>query len=124
MPPSTLDDIAAAITRQAQRQGFVVARDIRTELKLAGLPEDQWKEVAALAKGELNYRQGRYYHLATVSPRLQKAQQQQRIIQKAIRQVRNIIAPRSSKVNAAGRIALISSSRSRSTPRMAKCSLS
>lgn len=88
MPTATLESVAAAITRQAQRQGFVVARDIRTELKLAGLPEEQWKAVAALAKAELNYRQGRYYHLTTVSPRLQKAQQAQRTIQKAIRQVR------------------------------------
>ncbi len=85
MPPTTLQQIADAIVRQAQRQGFVVASAIRTELKLAGLPEEQWKEVAALAKDSLNYRQGRYYHLSTVSPRLQKEQDQQRVIQKAIR---------------------------------------
>ena len=41
--------------------------------------------MAALAKNALNYRQGRYYHLGTVSPRLQKEQEQQRTIQKAIR---------------------------------------
>src|SRR5207253_6894777 len=85
MPPTTLEQVADAIVRQAQRQGFVVSRDIRTELKLAGLPEGEWKAVAALAKGSLNYRQGRYYHLGTISPRLQKEQEQQRAIQKAIR---------------------------------------
>jgi hypothetical protein len=87
MPQTTLQQVADAIVRQAQRQGFVLARDIRTELKLAALPEDEWKSVVALAKNALNYRQGRYYHLGTVSPRLQKEQEQQRVIQKAIRQL-------------------------------------
>ena len=87
MPPTTLQQIADAIVRQAHRHGYVVARDIRTELKLAGLPEADWKAVAALAKGSLNYRQGRYYHLGTVSPTLQKEEDRQRVIQKAIRQL-------------------------------------
>lgn len=87
MPPSTLQQVADAVVRLAQRQGFVVPRDIRTELKLAGLPEDQWKDVAALAKTSLNYRQGRYYHLGAVSPRLQKEQEKQRQIEKVIRQL-------------------------------------
>src|SRR4029077_9130464 len=85
--PITLQQVADAIIRLAHRQGFVVARDIRTELKLASLPEEQWKEVAALAKSSLNYRQGRYYHLGAVSPRLQKEQEQQRVISKAIKQI-------------------------------------
>ncbi len=82
-----LQEVADAIVRLAQRQGFVVVRDIRTELKLASLPEDEWKAVAALAKASLNYRQGRYYHLSAVSPRLQKEHEQQRVIHKAIRQI-------------------------------------
>jgi hypothetical protein len=86
MPP-TLQQVADTIVRQAHRQGYVVAGDIRTELKLAGLPEEQWKEVVALAKNSLNYRQGRYYHLNTVSPSLQKEQDQQRTIQKVIKQI-------------------------------------
>ena len=44
----SLQQVADAIIRQAHRQGFVVTRDIRTELKLAGLPEEQWKDVATL----------------------------------------------------------------------------
>lgn len=62
-------------------------RDVRGELKLAGLPEDQWKDVLALAKNALHYRQGRYYHVATVSPRLHEQQEQQRRIEKAIKQL-------------------------------------
>src|SRR5437867_3206094 len=87
MPPTTLQQVADAIVRQAHRQGFVVSRDIRTELKLAGLPEAEWKAVVALAKNDLNYRQGRYYRTGTVSPRLQKEQEQQRVVQKAVRQL-------------------------------------
>src|SRR5262249_11290780 len=85
--PTTLQQVADAIVRQAQRQGFVLASDIPTERKRASLQGDDWKAVVSLAKNALNYRQGRYYHLGTVSPRLQKEQEQQRVIQKAIRQL-------------------------------------
>jgi PilZ domain len=84
---ATLENVAHAVVREAQRKGYVVPRDIRTELKLAGLPEDQWKEVAALTKESLHYRQGRYYPLGAISPRLQKEQEQQRVIQKVVRQL-------------------------------------
>jgi hypothetical protein len=84
---ATLQLVADAVIRLAQRQGYVVPRDFRTELRLAGLPEDQWKEAAALAKNALHYRQGRYYHVSALSPRLHKEQQQQRAVQKVIRQL-------------------------------------
>lgn len=87
MTPRTLEEVAAAVVRRAQRQTFVVARDVRSELKLADLEEDRWKDVLALAKPSLHYRQGRYYPVTTVSPRLQKEQDQQRAIQKVIRQI-------------------------------------
>src|SRR5947207_289562 len=48
-PMPSLQDVADAVVRRAQRQGHVVPRDIRGELKLAGLPEEKWKEVTALA---------------------------------------------------------------------------
>ena len=82
----SLQEIADAIVRQAQRQGHVVPRNIRAELKLAGLPEEQWKDVAALAKGSLHYRQGRYHHVATVSPRMHEQQEMQRRIEKIVKQ--------------------------------------
>lgn len=87
MPPTSLQQVVDAMVRQAQRNGYVVARDIRMELKLAGLPEEQWKDVVALAKDHFHYREGRYYHLGTVSPRVQKERDQQRVIQKAIRRL-------------------------------------
>jgi PilZ domain-containing protein len=84
---ATLQEVATAVVRRAQRQGYVVPRDIRSELTLAGLPEEQWKEVASLARESLNYRQGRYYHISSLSPRLQQEQNQQQIIQRAIRRL-------------------------------------
>jgi hypothetical protein len=86
MSDSGLQSVADAVVRRAQRQGFVLPRDVRSELKLASLPEEQWKDVLALAKGSLHFRQGRYYFLSGASsPRLQQEQEQQRLIEKAIR---------------------------------------
>jgi hypothetical protein len=86
-PKVTLQQVADTVVRRAQRQGFVVPRDIRAELSLAGLPEDHWQHIVDLARGSLNHRQGRYYHIAALSPRLQEEQNQQRLIQRAIRKV-------------------------------------
>lgn len=83
----SLKDVADAVLRRAQRQGYIVPREIRAELKLAGLAESQWKEVVALAKGGLNYRQGRYHAVVAVSPGLQAQREQQRRIERAVRQV-------------------------------------
>src|SRR5262245_6393709 len=84
---TTLQDVANAVIRRAQRQGYVVPRDIRAELSLAGLPETQWKEVVHLVQGSLNYRQGRYYHLQALSPRLQQEQDQLQLVQRAVRRL-------------------------------------
>lgn len=87
MSDINLQSIADAVMRRAQRQGHITPRDVRAELKLAGLPEAGWKEVLALAGSQLNYRQGRYYHTRTVSARLFQEQTQQRIIEKAVRKL-------------------------------------
>ena len=87
MAEATLQSIADAVMRKAQRQGHVTPRDVRAELKLAGIAETRWKDVLALAGTQLNYRQGRYYHTRTVSARLFQEQTQQRAIEKAVRKV-------------------------------------
>lgn len=87
MPEPALQSIADAVTRRAQRQGYVTPRDIRSELALAGLPEARWRDVLALAKSSFNYRQGRYYHAAAVSARLFEEQAQRRLIEKQIRKM-------------------------------------
>jgi hypothetical protein len=82
-----LQNVANTVVRRAQRQGYVVPRDIRDELIQAGLPESRWKEVVGLARESLNCRQGRYYHLSAFSPRLQEEQQHQQQIQRAVRRL-------------------------------------
>lgn len=85
MVSSSIATVAETILRRAQRQGYVVPKDIRGELASAGLPEERWKDVVGQLKTDLHYRQGRYYHVASVSPRLHQEQEQQRLIAKAIK---------------------------------------
>ena len=85
MSEPTIATVAEAILRRAQRQGYVVPRDIRAELQTAGFPDESWKEVVAQLKNDLHYRQGRYYHVAAVSPRLHQEQERQRSISKVIK---------------------------------------
>src|SRR6476469_8705606 len=87
MSQLSLQPIADAVLRLAKRQGHVQTRDVRAELRVAGLAEQHWKEVLALARPTLVYRQGRYYHKEAFSPRLQKEHAQQHAIQKIIRQI-------------------------------------
>jgi hypothetical protein len=85
MPAATLQQVAETVVRRAQRQGYVVPRDVRAELRLANLDEERWKEVVELTRAALIYRQGRYYHKAAVSPRLEHEQRQHKAIEKALR---------------------------------------
>src|SRR5579871_2913028 len=85
MTATDLQPVVNTVLRRAQRQGYVVPRDVRAELTEAGLPDERWKDVLALAREWLHYRQGRYYYLATVSPRLQQEQCRQEAVTAAAR---------------------------------------
>src|SRR5438874_12783935 len=82
-----LRSIADTVVRRAQRQGYVIPREIRAELAVAGLPEGRWKDVLALARESLHYRQGRYYYLDAVSPALRAQQSQQQRVANAVRAI-------------------------------------
>jgi len=82
-----LQAVAATVLRRAQRQGFIVPREVREELSGAGLSEDLWKEVVGLARPTLTYRKGRYYYASPVSARVEQEKEQQRVIQRAVRQL-------------------------------------
>jgi len=82
-----LQEVANTMVQRAQRRGYVIPREIREELSHAGLPDAQWKEVVDLAQPSLYYRQGRYYYVTTVSPRLRAELSQQEQIQQTIRQL-------------------------------------
>ncbi len=85
MSASDLQPIAETVIRRAQRQGYVVPREIRAELAQAGLPEGRWKDVLDLTRESLHYRQGRYYYLDPVSPALRQQQSQQQMVANAVR---------------------------------------
>jgi hypothetical protein len=87
MTSSNLQGITDAVVRRAQRQGFVIPREVREELVQANLPEALWKDVVALGQASLTFRRGRYYYTTPVSERVRREQTQQRDIQKAVRQL-------------------------------------
>jgi hypothetical protein len=87
MNPTDLQPVADGVLRLAKQHGFVTSRDVRSELRIAGLAEAEWKNVIALTKETLVRRQGRYYHKDAFSPRLQKEHVQHQAVEKAIRRL-------------------------------------
>ena len=87
MTVNNLQGVADQVVRRAERQGHIVAKEVREELVRAGLGDSLWKDVLALARPSLSYRNGRYYYSAPVSERVLAEQSQQRDIQSAIRRV-------------------------------------
>jgi hypothetical protein len=83
----SVEQIAEQVRRRAQRQGFILPREIREETARAGLDEGRWKEVLDLARPSLAYKRGRYYYQAPVSDRVRQEQSHQRDIHKAVRQL-------------------------------------
>lgn len=65
MSGNNLNEVAEQVVRLAQRQGYVVEREVREELVRANLSESLWKEVLAQVHPSLSYRRGRYYHPST-----------------------------------------------------------
>lgn len=87
MISTDLHGVAELVLRQAQRQGYIVPRQVRTVLSGAGVSEALWKDVLAVARPSLTYRNGRYYYSTPVSERVRQEQAQQVGIQKAIREI-------------------------------------
>lgn len=85
MTANNLQGVAEQVILRAQRQGYVLPRDVREELIQGGLAETLWKDVLALARASLSYRRGRYYYTSPVSERVQAEQSQQLTIQAAVR---------------------------------------
>lgn len=87
MISTNLQGVAELVIRQAQRQGYIVPRQIRTVLQDAGVRESLWKDVLAVARPALAYRKGRYYYSVPVSDRVRQEQSQQLDAQNAVRQI-------------------------------------
>jgi hypothetical protein len=87
MIQTPLTEVVDAVVRRARLQGYVVPKDVREELTQAGLADDQWRDVLDGAREALHYRQGRYYYIQAISPRLQEQQSQQQIVFHAVREL-------------------------------------
>ena len=87
MKPNDLQNIADAVVQRAEKQGFILPRQVREQLVEAGLSGALWKDVVALARPSLRYHGGRYYHAASVSERMLREQDQLQAIRRAVRQI-------------------------------------
>lgn len=87
MISTNLQGVAELVIRRAQRQGFIVPREVREELTRAGVPESLWKDVVAVARPALTYRRGRYYYQPPVSARVREQESQQRAVRLIIQQI-------------------------------------
>lgn len=84
---TALRGVVDNVVKRAQRQGYVVPREVREELQQAGQGGEQWKAVLDMARESLHYRQGRYYYLQPISPRLHEQQSQQQIVFHTVREL-------------------------------------
>jgi len=91
MSRMSLQRIADAVRRRAQREGYVVPRQVRAELTQAGLADSQWKSVVQLIGPSLTYRNGRYYYVpagtSRMRVRVRRDQRQQREIDRVVRRL-------------------------------------
>lgn len=87
MITTNLQGVADLVIRRAQRQGYVVAREVRQALLDAGMDGGLWKDVVSVARPALAFRRGRYYYQPPVSTRVAQAESRQRGIQQAVRQL-------------------------------------
>jgi hypothetical protein len=82
-----LQNIAELVLRQAQRQGYILPRQVRSVLTEAGVCESLWKDVIAVARPALTYRKGRYYYTVPVSERVRQEQSQQLNIRNTVNEI-------------------------------------
>lgn len=87
MISTNLQGVAELVIREAQRQGYILPRQVRALLAEAGVCESLWKDVLAVARPSLAYRKGRYYYSAPVSNRVRQEQAQQHDLQQAVREI-------------------------------------
>src|ERR1700740_2673550 len=89
MTAANLMGIADEVVRRAQRQGYVIPREVREELTQAGESDALWKDVVALARKSLTLRRGRYYYSTPVSARVRQEQTQQVGVRRAVAELLN-----------------------------------
>ena len=84
MSANSLQGVANQVILRAERQGYVLAQEVCDELARAGLDETLWKDVLALTRSSLSYRNDRYFYSPPVSDRVRIERSQQREMQSVI----------------------------------------
>lgn len=84
MNPPDLQSVANVILSRAKRQGYILPREIRMELKEAGHSITLWKQVVGLIRPSVKYRHGRYYFDSPGFSRLQLEQKQLRMVKETL----------------------------------------
>jgi hypothetical protein len=108
MMTASLEHVAEQVVRRAKRQGHVIPRDVREELKLAGAPTRLWRDVLALARPALTFHSGRYWYSEPVSEPLRLEQARQNEVEKAVRRlIRQARQSRKADRRAEGRVDFI-----------------
>lgn len=82
-----MQTVIASVLARSERQGYVLAREIRAELAKAGMAESLWQEVVAGAGPGLVLRRSRYHFQSPAAQRLVHEKERQRSIREAIRQL-------------------------------------
>lgn len=84
MNTNTLQAVAENLIRRARNQGHVIDRDVREELVSAGLSDLLWKDVLALARPSLTFRNGQYFYTPPLSDRVMAEQANREAIRAAV----------------------------------------
>src|SRR5690242_10421911 len=83
--PASLQQIAERVIVRAKEQGSVTPQQVREEVAQAGEDESFWKDVVALARSSLTFRDGCYHYDALVSDRVRRGRSQQEEVTRAVR---------------------------------------
>jgi hypothetical protein len=84
MDSSSLDSVTERVRQQARRRGYILARDIRYELRQCGLAETLWEKVVGRLGPSLRLSRGRYHYVAAIGER-DRQEQQKEAIEQAVR---------------------------------------
>jgi hypothetical protein len=87
MTVAEIPEIASRVLDRAQHQGYVTRREIRDELRKAGQAEETWRDVLAVLRESLHYRQGRYNYICQFDSRLEQELLRQRRIHRSVHDV-------------------------------------
>src|SRR5882672_3406014 len=82
-----IPEIATRVLDRAQQQGYVTRREIRDELRKSGQPDTSWRDVLAVLRESLHFRQGRYTYVCQFDSRLEQELLRQRRIHRSVREV-------------------------------------